>query len=176
MADVHEREHWDDYQAAYDDMIRHTSTEAAPWYVVPADHKWFTRLIVAEVLAATLLDIDPQYPTLSEDQRAELADAHVARSRRAEPRAPAPSGGGGHLHRDRRRGVTRAAKASSSASTDARAASTPRTLSSAPCPDNRRTNRLTMFTRIRGSFRHWTRCGTDVAPPWRPFVARVNNG
>ena len=42
MADVHEREHWDDYQAAYEDMLRHTSTEAAPWYVVPADHKWFT--------------------------------------------------------------------------------------------------------------------------------------
>src|SRR3954471_21864113 len=78
MADVHERGHWDDYQDAYDTMIRHTSTKAAPWYVVPADHKWFTRLIVAEVLAATLLDLDPQYPTISEAQRAVLADAHRA--------------------------------------------------------------------------------------------------
>ncbi len=78
MADVHEREHWDDYHAAYEDMIRHTSTEAAPWYVVPADHKWFSRLIVAEILAATLLDIDPQYPTITDDQRAELADARRA--------------------------------------------------------------------------------------------------
>jgi PPK2 family polyphosphate:nucleotide phosphotransferase len=78
MADVHERTHWDDYQAAYEDMLRHTSTEAAPWYVVPADHKWFTRLIVAEILAATLLDIDPQYPTITDAQRAELAEARRA--------------------------------------------------------------------------------------------------
>jgi PPK2 family polyphosphate:nucleotide phosphotransferase len=78
MADVHEREHWDDYHAAYEDMIRHTSTEAAPWYVVPADHKWFSRLVVAEILAATLLDIDPEYPTLTDDQRAELATARRA--------------------------------------------------------------------------------------------------
>ena len=59
-------------------MLRHTSTPAAPWYVVPADHKWFTRLIVAEVLAATLLDLDPQYPTISDAQRAELDQAHRA--------------------------------------------------------------------------------------------------
>ena len=78
MADVHEREHWDDYHAAYEDMIRHTSTEAAPWFVVPADHKWFSRLIVAEILTATLLDIDPQYPTITDDQRAALADARRA--------------------------------------------------------------------------------------------------
>ncbi len=78
MADVREREHWDDYQAAYDEMLRHTSTNSAPWYVVPADHKWFTRLIVAEVLAATLLDLDPQYPTISDAQRAELAEARDA--------------------------------------------------------------------------------------------------
>jgi len=78
MADVHERSHWDDYERAYDDVLRHTSTEAAPWYVVPADHKWFSRLIVAEILAATLLDIDPQYPTITDDQRAELAEARRA--------------------------------------------------------------------------------------------------
>jgi PPK2 family polyphosphate:nucleotide phosphotransferase len=78
MADVGEREHWDDYQAAYEDMIRHTSTELAPWHVVPADHKWFTRVIVAEVLVAALLDLDPQYPTVSDEQRAELAEARRA--------------------------------------------------------------------------------------------------
>jgi PPK2 family polyphosphate:nucleotide phosphotransferase len=78
MADVHERSHWDDYQAAYEDMLRHTSTEAAPWYVVPADHKWFTRVIVAEVLVATLMDIDPQYPVVSKAQRAELVEAREA--------------------------------------------------------------------------------------------------
>jgi PPK2 family polyphosphate:nucleotide phosphotransferase len=78
MADVHERSHWDDYQTAYEDMLRHTSTEAAPWYVVPADHKWFTRVIVAEVLVATLMDLDPQYPIVSKAQRAELVEARDA--------------------------------------------------------------------------------------------------
>jgi polyphosphate kinase 2 (PPK2 family) len=78
MADVHERSHWDDYQAAYEDMLRHTSTEAAPWYVVPADHKWFTRVIVADVLVATLMDLDPQYPVVSKAQRTELVEAREA--------------------------------------------------------------------------------------------------
>ena len=77
-ADWRERERWDDYERAYEDALSACSTKDAPWYVVPADHKWFTRLIVAEVLAATLLDPDPQYPTISEAQRAELADAHGA--------------------------------------------------------------------------------------------------
>jgi len=77
MADVHERDHWDAYQRAYEDAIRHTSTEHAPWYVVPADHKWFTRLVVAEAVAAALMDIDPQYPTLSADQRAQLSTARA---------------------------------------------------------------------------------------------------
>jgi len=78
MADVHERSHWDDYQDVYEDMLRHTSTEAAPWYVVPADHKWFTRVIVAEVLVATLMDLDPQYPVVSKAQRSELVEAREA--------------------------------------------------------------------------------------------------
>ncbi|MGZ4712922.1 MAG: polyphosphate kinase 2 family protein [Acidimicrobiia bacterium] len=78
MDDVHERQHWDDYQRAYEDLIRHTSTPAAPWYVVPADHKWFTRLIVAEAVGAALMDIDPQYPTLGADQLAELVTARTA--------------------------------------------------------------------------------------------------
>jgi polyphosphate kinase 2 (PPK2 family) len=78
MDDVHERQHWDDYQAAYQDLIRHTSTTVAPWYVVPADHKWFTRLIVAEAVAAALMDIDPRFPTLSPDQLAQLATARTA--------------------------------------------------------------------------------------------------
>jgi PPK2 family polyphosphate:nucleotide phosphotransferase len=78
MADVHERDHWDEYQHAYDEMIRHTSTASAPWYVVPADHKWFTRLLVAEILVATLLDIDPSYPKLSAAQLGRLAEARAA--------------------------------------------------------------------------------------------------
>jgi len=76
--DLSARARWDDYQAAYEEMIQHTSTKAAPWFVVPADTKWFTRLIVAEVIAAALLDIDPHYPTLSEDALAELTHAKRA--------------------------------------------------------------------------------------------------
>ena len=76
--DVHERESWDAYQDAYEDMIRHTSTKTAPWYVVPADNKWFARLVIAEVLAATLLDIDPRYPKMSPEQLSELAAARAA--------------------------------------------------------------------------------------------------
>ena len=75
--DVQERAHWDAYQNAYEEMIRHTSTPSAPWYVVPADQKWFSRLVVAGALASTLLDLDPQYPTVTDAQRAELADART---------------------------------------------------------------------------------------------------
>jgi PPK2 family polyphosphate:nucleotide phosphotransferase len=73
--DLAERSRWDDYQLAYEDMIRHTSTKAAPWYVVPADNKWFTRVIVAEIVAAALLDIDPHYPSLSASALAGLGEA-----------------------------------------------------------------------------------------------------
>jgi PPK2 family polyphosphate:nucleotide phosphotransferase len=62
MDDVTERERWDDYQAAYEDMIRATSTEIAPWYVVPADHKWFTRLVVASVIVETLEGLNLAFP------------------------------------------------------------------------------------------------------------------
>src|SRR3954452_16019050 len=60
--DVRERENWDDYQQAYEDAVNATSTPWAPWYVVPADHKWFRNLVVARVVAATLEAIDPRYP------------------------------------------------------------------------------------------------------------------
>ena len=78
MLDVAEREHWDEYQTAYEDTIRNTSTAAAPWYVVPADQKWFARLVIAEILGATMLDISPQFPTLSKPKLAELAKARQA--------------------------------------------------------------------------------------------------
>jgi PPK2 family polyphosphate:nucleotide phosphotransferase len=72
MADVQERHYWDDYADAYQDMIRHTATEEAPWYVVPADNKWFTRLIVAEVVVDALESLHLKYPELSDAQRKEL--------------------------------------------------------------------------------------------------------
>ncbi|MGW5649927.1 polyphosphate kinase 2 family protein [Streptomyces humi] len=73
-ADVRERARWDDYQRAFSKMLSATSTPWAPWYVVPADHKWFARVCAAAVLAHTLIDIDPQYPQVSAETRRELAD------------------------------------------------------------------------------------------------------
>ncbi|HEX6886781.1 MAG TPA: polyphosphate kinase 2 family protein [Candidatus Nanopelagicales bacterium] len=74
-ADVAERLHWDAYQEAFADMLSATSTEHAPWYVVPADKKWFARLCGAAILAHALLEIDPKYPTLAPDELARLTAA-----------------------------------------------------------------------------------------------------
>ena len=71
-ADVQERKHWDDYQRAYEDMLNATSTAAAPWYIIPADKKWFTRACVADIITSHLEALDLKYPTLSKRQRAEL--------------------------------------------------------------------------------------------------------
>lgn len=73
--DITERRHWDDYQAAYEAAIRATATKEAPWYVVPADNKWFTRLVVAEVLAATLEELDLHYPKVGPEVLARLEAA-----------------------------------------------------------------------------------------------------
>ena len=70
--DIKERAHWDEYQTAFSEMLSATSTEHAPWYVVPADHKWFMRVAVAAVLVDTLDKIDPQYPTVSEEAKQAL--------------------------------------------------------------------------------------------------------
>ena len=70
--DVKERQFWDEYQEAYEDMIRHTASEHAPWYVVPADNKWFTRLAVAAVLYNTMKNLNLTYPTVSEQQKQAL--------------------------------------------------------------------------------------------------------
>jgi PPK2 family polyphosphate:nucleotide phosphotransferase len=74
-SDVRERGYWDAYMDAYEDMLNHTSTPAAPWYVVPADHKWFTRLGVAAVIASKLEQLDPKYPRVTPEQRQELDQA-----------------------------------------------------------------------------------------------------
>jgi PPK2 family polyphosphate:nucleotide phosphotransferase len=77
-ADVREREYWDDYMAAYEDMICHTATKEAPWYVVPADNKWFTRVVVAAAIIDTLCALDLHFPKVDESQRQELAAAKAA--------------------------------------------------------------------------------------------------
>ena len=74
--DLTTRRQWDDYQEAYADVFRRTSTEAAPWHVVPANHKWYARLAITEILTQTLIDLDPQWPSVRWDpmvQRRELA-------------------------------------------------------------------------------------------------------
>ena len=76
--DAKEREHWDDYMGAYEDMIRNTATKAAPWYVVPADNKWFTRVVVAAAVIEALDDLDLKYPEVSESKLKELAAAKRA--------------------------------------------------------------------------------------------------
>ncbi|HTC72857.1 MAG TPA: polyphosphate kinase 2 family protein [Solirubrobacteraceae bacterium] len=76
-ADVNEREHWDDYQRAYSKTLSHTSTEWAPWYVIPADRKWFARFGAAAVLVHTLMEIDPRFPPVTKQQRQALLEAKV---------------------------------------------------------------------------------------------------
>jgi PPK2 family polyphosphate:nucleotide phosphotransferase len=78
MKDVKEREHWDDYMNAYEQTVRHTATEYAPWYVVPADTKWFTRLVVASAIVHRLSALDLSYPTLNDNELAELKAARQA--------------------------------------------------------------------------------------------------
>ena len=74
-ADLHEREHWDDYMDAYEEMIANTSTPHAPWFVIPADNKWFTRLAVAAAVVDALDDLNLSYPTVDQQKRKELEAA-----------------------------------------------------------------------------------------------------
>ena len=78
MADARERGFWDDYMTAYEDVIRATSTPWAPWHVVPADNKWFTRLAVAGTLILALEKLDLHYPKVGKEKRKELAAVRKA--------------------------------------------------------------------------------------------------
>jgi len=91
-SDAKERGHWDEYMEAYEDMIRATSTRHAPWYVVPADSKWFTRLVVAAAVIDALSSLDLHYPKVDKAQRQELelARALLQGENKAEPSEPAP--------------------------------------------------------------------------------------
>ena len=75
--DVIERGYWDDYMAAFEDTFNHTSTEQAPWYVIPADHKWFARLTVAKIIVRTLENLDLHYPQPTEAHLADLQEARA---------------------------------------------------------------------------------------------------
>lgn len=74
-SDAKERALWKDYMAAYEDMLSHTSTEWAPWHVIPADNKWFTHLAVAAAIVTKMKEIDPQYPMVTEEHKKELLEA-----------------------------------------------------------------------------------------------------
>jgi PPK2 family polyphosphate:nucleotide phosphotransferase len=76
-SDVAERTYWDDYQRAFSEMLSRTSTDWAPWYVIPANHKWFGRVAAAAVIVRALIEIDPRFPVLGEDARKALEAARA---------------------------------------------------------------------------------------------------
>ena len=77
LGDLKERACWDEYIDAYEEALSATSTEWAPWYVIPADHKWITRAIVADVITTTLRDLDLEYPSMTDEHRKLFAEARV---------------------------------------------------------------------------------------------------
>ena len=77
-SDIEERQYWDDYMAAYEDAIRNTATKHAPWYVVPADNKWFTRVVVAAAVIEALSSLDLHYPEVSKEKLKQLSAAKKA--------------------------------------------------------------------------------------------------
>ncbi len=102
-ADVRERARWDDYQRAFSEMLSATSTSWAPWYVIPADRKWFARICAAGVLAHTLIGIDPQYPEVSEEARRDLQGVRQELEREAPAGAAADPYAAAHGGPGRRR-------------------------------------------------------------------------
>jgi PPK2 family polyphosphate:nucleotide phosphotransferase len=76
-SDAKERQRWDDYQVAFSEMLSHTSTTWAPWYVIPADRKWFARICASAIIANALIDIDPQFPQLGREGKQQLAEART---------------------------------------------------------------------------------------------------
>ena len=74
MADINERRYWDRYQELYSEMISATSTEEAPWYIVPADNKWYTRYVVSQIVIRALKDIAPKFPEMSKEIREQLEE------------------------------------------------------------------------------------------------------
>ncbi|MFY9857000.1 MAG: PPK2 family polyphosphate kinase [Exiguobacterium chiriqhucha] len=73
--DVEERKHWDDYQDIFEDMLSNTASKHAPWFVLPADDDWYARYIVSTIMIDVLEDIDPQFPTFSEDEQERIDEA-----------------------------------------------------------------------------------------------------
>ncbi|UEG51944.1 polyphosphate kinase 2 family protein [Mucilaginibacter daejeonensis] len=74
-ADIKEREHWDDYMEAYEEAISETATDEAPWYIIPADKKWFTRVAISSIIIDTLKSLDLKYPVLPDEEASKLQEA-----------------------------------------------------------------------------------------------------
>lgn len=91
LDDVAERQHWDRYQAAYQDMIHHTASAVAPWYVVPADRKWFARVVIGSVIVNTLEKLDLRFPTVDKAKLEQFAEARTALEKEG---GAVPNGGG----------------------------------------------------------------------------------
>ena len=85
-ADVRERQYWDDYQKAFSEMLSNTSTEWAPWHVIPADHKWYARLAAGAVIVQALMEINPRYPTVDAGDSATPCSRSSVSWRRRPPR------------------------------------------------------------------------------------------
>lgn len=75
MGDATERKFWNEYIAAYEDMLSHTSTDYAPWFIIPADHKWYTRIAVSDIILSTLMRLNLKYPASSAEHEKELVSA-----------------------------------------------------------------------------------------------------
>jgi PPK2 family polyphosphate:nucleotide phosphotransferase len=88
-ADVGERAHFASYMTSYEDMIRHTATETAPWYVVPADRKWFTRLVVGAAIIEAIQSLDPHFPEVDPAVRAEFRRIKASLEAEIKPAASA---------------------------------------------------------------------------------------
>jgi hypothetical protein len=109
-SDARERSYWDDYQRAFAEVLSHTSTPWAPWYVIPADDKPFARVAAAAVLVHALMDIDPRYPTISSEARSSLQEtrlqleAEAPRGVADDPSGAAPSTATTAKHKGGRKG------------------------------------------------------------------------
>lgn len=75
MSDLTDREHWDEQMEAFQEAFQHTSTDSAPWYILPADHGDYGRLLISEILLRKLEELDPKYPELSDEEREEFEQA-----------------------------------------------------------------------------------------------------
>ena len=74
-ADLAERAHWDEYTQAFEDALSATSTKWAPWYVIPADHKWVSRTLISDILVNSIDSLKLEFPTVSEEKKARLVEA-----------------------------------------------------------------------------------------------------